>query len=128
MRTIVAYVEWVYSTTSDFGSAISTWIVVIVGHVVSRSQSSVADVGTACERRKRKSCRKALVQFIELAVFVKLATERNTMFMCHCFFFFSRFLAFSHVFFLTFCFFSRVSFFSRVFFFFSRVGKTQKGT
>ena len=38
----------------------------IVGHVVSSSQSSVVDVRTACERRRRRTCPKALVQFNEL--------------------------------------------------------------
>ena len=33
---------------SDPGSASSTWTAEIVGHVVIRSQSSVADVKTAC--------------------------------------------------------------------------------
>ena len=54
MGTTVAYDEWVYSTTSDQGSAISTWIVETVGYVVSRFQSGVPDVRTACERRKRE--------------------------------------------------------------------------
>ena len=35
-----------YGTTSEPGSAISTWTVEIVGHVVGRNQSSVADVRT----------------------------------------------------------------------------------
>ena len=65
VRTIVAYIEEVYGTLSDPGSVSSTWIVEIVGHVVIRSQSSVSDVKTACGRRKRKSCRKALVRFDE---------------------------------------------------------------
>ena len=66
VRTIVPYIEEAYRTTLDPGSAISTWIVEIVGHVFSRSQSSVADVGTACERRERRSFRKALVQFVPI--------------------------------------------------------------
>ena len=65
-RTIVAYIDWVHSTLSDFASAICAWTVDIVGHVVGRFQSSVPDVRKACERRKRKRCRKALVQFNEL--------------------------------------------------------------
>ena len=43
-----------------------TWTVKIAGHVVSRSLSSPPDVRTAYERRRRRSCRKALVQFNEL--------------------------------------------------------------
>ena len=66
MRTIVAYNEWVYGATSDPRSAISTWTMEIVGHVVSRSQSSVLDVRTACERSRLRTCPKALVQFNEL--------------------------------------------------------------
>ena len=66
VRTIVAYIEWVYGATSDPGGAISTWTMEIVGHVVSRSQSSVLDVRTACERRRLRTCPKALVQFNEL--------------------------------------------------------------
>ena len=62
VRTIVAYIVEVYGTSSDPGGASSTWTVEIVGHVVSGSQSTVSDVKTACERRKRKSCRKALVK------------------------------------------------------------------
>ena len=72
VKTIVAYSEWVYGATSDPGSVISNWTVEIVGHLVSRSQSSVPDVRTACERRKRKSNRKALVQFNELEMHVTI--------------------------------------------------------
>ena len=71
-RTIVAYIEEVYGTMSDPGSASSTWTAEIVGHVVIRSQSSVSDVKTACERRKRKSCRKALVKFDELVMLMTI--------------------------------------------------------
>ena len=46
-----------HGTTTDLGSARP--------HVI-RSQPSVPDVKTACERRKRKSCRKALVKFDEV--------------------------------------------------------------
>ena len=49
VKTIVAYIEWVYGITSVPESAISTWTMEIVGHVVSRSQSIVPDVRTACD-------------------------------------------------------------------------------
>ena len=70
-RTIVAYIEEV------LGSASSTWTVEIVGHVVIRSQSSVSDVKTACERRKRKSCRKALVKFDELVMLMTIEKPKD---------------------------------------------------
>ena len=72
VRSLDVYIEWVYSTTSDPGSAISIWTVEIVGHVVSRSQSGVSDERTACGRRKRRNCGKALVQFDELVMFVTI--------------------------------------------------------
>ena len=76
-RTIVAYIEWVYSTKPDPGSALLAWTVEIVGHKVGRSQSSVPDVRTACERRKRKSCRKALVQFDELVMLMTIEKPKD---------------------------------------------------
>ena len=54
-----AHDGWVYSTASDSGSAMLTLSVEIVGHVDSGSRSGVSDERSACERRKRKSCRKA---------------------------------------------------------------------
>ena len=66
-----------YGTTSEPGSAISTWTAEIVGHVVCRSPSSVADVKTACERRKRKSCRKALVKFDELVMLMTIEKPKD---------------------------------------------------
>ena len=48
-----------------------------MGHVVSRSQSSVLDVRTACERRERRSCRKALVQFNELVMLMTFEKPEN---------------------------------------------------
>ena len=39
-------------------SAISTWTLEVVGLVVSRSQSSVPNVRTACERRKRAAAKR----------------------------------------------------------------------
>ena len=59
------------------GGAVSTCIVEIVGHVVSRSQSSVADVGTACERRKRESCREASVQCSELVMLTVIEKPKD---------------------------------------------------
>ena len=74
VRTIVAFIEWVNSSTSDPGGAMLTWI---VGHVVSRSRSGVQDVRTAFERRKRKSCRKALVQFNELVMLMTIEQPKR---------------------------------------------------
>ena len=75
-RTIVAYVEWVYGTTFEPGSASSTWTAELVGHVI-RSQSSVADVRTACERRERKCCCKALVKFDELVMLMTIEKPKD---------------------------------------------------
>ena len=77
MRTIVANIEWVYGTTSELGSTNSTWTVEIAGHVVIRSQSSVSDVKTACGRRMRKSCRKALVKFDELVMLMTIEKPKD---------------------------------------------------
>ena len=61
-RTTVANVEWVYSTTSDLGSAISVWIVEIVCCVVSMSgqvfqrrghRESAESEGTAAKSKFR---------------------------------------------------------------------------
>ena len=68
MRTIVAYIEWVYSTTSGPGSAILALTAEIVGRVVGRSQSIASEERTTCERRKRTNCRKAIVQCNELVM------------------------------------------------------------
>ena len=68
VRTIVAYIEWVCGAMLNSGCASSTWTAEIEGHVVNRSRSSVTDAQTACKRRKRKSCRKALVKFDELVM------------------------------------------------------------
>ena len=67
-RFLDAYDEWMYSTASDSGSAMLTWTVEIVGHVDSRSRSGVSDERSSCERRKRKSCRKAFVLINELVM------------------------------------------------------------
>ena len=66
MTSLDVYIEWVYSTTFDPGSAILAWTLEIVGHVASRSQSGVSEERTVCERKKRGNCRKALVQCNEL--------------------------------------------------------------
>ena len=50
MQNVVRSLDWVYSTTPDPGSAILTWTVEIVGHVVSRSRLGLSDARTACER------------------------------------------------------------------------------
>ena len=53
-----------YSTTSNPGRATSTWTLEIAEHVVSRSLSGVSGERTACGRRKRRNCSKALVQYV----------------------------------------------------------------
>ena len=58
-----------YSTASNSGSAMLTWTLEIVGHVDSRSRSGVSAERSACERRKRNSCRKAFVLISELVMF-----------------------------------------------------------
>ena len=55
-REMQSPLSMVHGTTLDPGSARL--------HVI-RTQPSVPDVKTTCERRKRKSCRKALVKFDE---------------------------------------------------------------
>ena len=47
VRSLDACVEWVYSTSTEFGRAILLWIMVNVGRVVSRSRSGVSDERTA---------------------------------------------------------------------------------
>ena len=59
VREMQSTSSMVYGTMSDPGGARP--------HVIS-SQSSVSDVKTTCERRKRKSCRKALVKFDEFVM------------------------------------------------------------
>ena len=77
VRTIGAYIEWVYGNTSELGR---TWTVEIVGHVVGRSQSSVADVRTACERRMRKRYRKAPAKFDELVMLMTIEKTRHQLY------------------------------------------------
>ena len=80
VRTIVAYIEWVYGTSFEPGSASSTWTAEIVGHVVSGSQSCVSHpkhVKTTCERRKRKSCCKALVNFDDMVMLMTIEKPRH---------------------------------------------------
>ena len=60
----------VYGTMSDPGSARP--------HVI-RPQSKVSDLKTACERRKRKGCRKALVKFDELVMLMTIETPRHQL-------------------------------------------------
>ena len=61
----------VHGTTSDPGSARP--------HVI-RSQPSVPDMKTACERRKRKSCRKALIKLDELAMLMTIDKSEDQPF------------------------------------------------
>ena len=78
VRTIVAYIVWVYSTTSDPGGATLTWTAETVGHVVNRTRSGVPDVRTACvSRRMRKSCRKAVVQSNELVMLMMIEKPKD---------------------------------------------------
>ena len=77
VRDMQSTTSMVRGTMSEPGSAISTWTVEIVGHVVIRSQSGVSDVKTACERRKRKSCRKALVKFDELVMLMTIEKPKD---------------------------------------------------
>ena len=77
VSSLDAYVEWVYSTTSDPGSAISIWTVEIVGHVVSRSWLDVSHERTACDHRKRRNCREALVQFNELVMLMTIEKPKD---------------------------------------------------
>ena len=67
-----AYAEWGHN---KLGSAILALAVEFSGQVVSRFQRSVSDGKTAYERRKHKSCRKALVPFGELVMFVPMENE-----------------------------------------------------
>ena len=77
VREMQSTSSMVFGTMSELGCATSTWTVEIVRHVVGRSQSSVADVRTACERRKRKSCRKALVKFDELVMLMTIEKPKH---------------------------------------------------
>ena len=77
VREMQSTSSMVYGTMSELGCASSTWTVEILGHVIGRSQSSVADVRTACERRKRKSCRKALVKFDELVMLMTIEKPKH---------------------------------------------------
>ena len=68
-RSLDGYIDWVYSTTSDPASTVSTWSVEIGGHVA-RSQ---------CERRKRRNCRKASVECHKLVMIVKIEKPEDTV-------------------------------------------------
>ena len=76
-RAIDAYAEWVHGTVFEPGSAILTWAVEFSGQVVSRFQRSVSDGKTAYERRKLKSCRKALVPFGELVMLMSMEKPKD---------------------------------------------------
>ena len=77
VRSLDAYIEWVYSSTSDPGSAIWAWTVGIVGRVVGRSRSDVSEERTACERRKRRDRRKASVPCKESTTFVTIEKSKG---------------------------------------------------
>ena len=68
VRKMQSTSSMVYGTMSDPGSARP--------HVI-RSPSSVSDVKTACERRKRKRCRKALVKYDELVMLKTIEKPRH---------------------------------------------------
>ena len=70
-RAIVAYAEWVHETMFEPGSAILAWTVEFSGHVV------VSDGKIRYERRKQKSCRKALVPFGELVMFMPVEKPKD---------------------------------------------------
>ena len=53
------------------------WAAEIVGRVVGRSQSGASEERTACERRKRRNCSKALVQCTELVMFVTIERPKD---------------------------------------------------
>ena len=63
VREMQSTSSMVQGTTSDSGGARP--------HVI-KSQPSAADVKTACKRRKRKSCRKALVKLHELVMLMTI--------------------------------------------------------
>ena len=76
-RSLMAYAEGVQNTTFEPGSAILAWAVEYAGQVVSRCQRSVSDGKTACERRKQKSYRKALIPFGELVMFMPIEKPKD---------------------------------------------------
>ena len=76
-RSLIAYAEWVPNTTFEPGSAILAWAVAHSGQVVSRLQRSIPDGKTAYERRKQKSCRKALIPFGELVMCMPIEKPRD---------------------------------------------------
>ena len=76
-RALVADAEWVHGTVFEPGSAFFTWAVEFSGQVVSRFQRSVSDGKTAYERQKLKSCRKALVPFGELVMFMPMEKPKD---------------------------------------------------
>ena len=80
VREMQSTSSMVHCTTSDSGSASSTWTLEIMGHVVIKSQPSVPDVKAACERRKRKSCRKALVKVDELVMLMTIDKPEHQLY------------------------------------------------
>ena len=73
-RSLVAYAEWVHNTAFEPGSAILAWF---SGQVVSSFQRRVSDGKTACESRKEKSYRKAMVLFGELVMFMPMEKPKD---------------------------------------------------
>ena len=76
-RVIVACAEWVHNTVFEPSSAVLACAVEFSGQVVSRIHRSVSDGKTACERRKQKSYRKALVPFVEPVMFMVVEKPRD---------------------------------------------------
>ena len=76
-RSLMAYAEGVQNTTFEPGSAILAWAVEYAAQVVSRFQRSVSDGKTACERRKQKSYRKALIPFGKLVMFMPIEKPKD---------------------------------------------------
>ena len=68
VREMQSTSSMMHGTTLDPGSARP--------HVI-KSQPSVPDVKTACERRERKSCRKALVKFDDLVMLMMIEKPKN---------------------------------------------------
>ena len=64
-------------TAYDHDSLILAWTAEIVGRVVGRSQSGVSKEWTACERRKRRNCRKASVLCGELVMLTVIEEPKD---------------------------------------------------
>ena len=76
-RFLMAHAEAGQNTTFEPGSAILAWAVEHAGQVVGWFQRSVSDGKTACERRKQKSYRKALIPFGELVMFMPIEKPKD---------------------------------------------------